>query len=113
MRKESLANKEKVYRAMLTEYKTVSDLQEELNMTGKAVQNHLRFLTENKLIRNRREDIDRAGVAFAYTACDSSDVYSFQDKLRFNRDGVPSVVGRCDFAASWIPKQTNYYEETV
>jgi predicted transcriptional regulator len=113
MKQESLVDKESVYRAMFTEYKTLSELRNELKMSDRVVQNHLQFLLSNKLIKKRQEKLDKPGVTFAYTACDSSDVYTFEEKLRFNKDKTPVVIGRCDFAASWVPKQTNYYEETV
>jgi|688.fasta_scaffold313366_3 predicted transcriptional regulator len=106
MRKESLANKEKVYRAMLTEYKTILQLRDELDLTGKALQTHIRFLIEHKLIQKRREEVDRPGVAFSYRATDSSDVYTFAQKVEHSQKGTPKTIGRCDFAASWVPKQT-------
>ena len=106
MRKESFANKERVYRTMLTEYKTILQLRDELKLDSGALQAHIRFLIENKLIQKRREEVDRPGVAFSYKARDSSDVYTFEQKLEHSKNGVPPIVGRCDFAASWVPKQT-------
>jgi len=111
MKQEKLIDKEKVYRAVLTEYKTLSELRNELKMPDVLLQNHIQFLLSNKLIKKRQEK--GAGVTFAYMAYDSSDVYSFEEKIRFNKDKPPTVIGRCDFAASWVPKQTNHYEETV
>ena len=106
MTKVSLVNKELVYRAMLNEYKTILQLREELGLTGKALQTHIRFLIEHKLIQKRREEVDRPGVAFSYKAADPSDVYTFAQKVEHSRHGTPQVIGRCDFAASWVPKQT-------
>jgi hypothetical protein len=113
MRGDSFVNKERIYRAMLTEYKTILQLRDELKLPGRALQTHIRFLIENKLIQKRREEVDRPGVAFSYKARDSSDVYTFEQKVEHSKNGVPQIVGRCDFAASWVPKQTNHYEETV
>ena len=113
MKQEKLIDKEKVYRAMLTEYKTLSELRSELKIPDNILQNHIQFLLSNKLIKKRQEKLDKPGVTFAYTACDSSDVHSFEDKIRINKDKTPDIIGRCDFAASWIPKQSTYYEETV
>lgn len=113
MRKESLVNKERVYRAMLTEYKTIIQLREEIKLTGNALQTHIRFLIDHRLIQKRREEVDRPGVDFSYRATDPSDVYTFDQKVEHARHGTPQIIGRCDFAASWVPKQSTYYEETV
>lgn len=106
MKQEKLIDKEKVYRAMFTEYKTLSELRNELKIPDNILQNHIQFLLSNKLIKKRQERLDKPGVTFAYTACDSSVVHSFEDKLRINKDKTPAVINRCDFAASWIPRQT-------
>jgi RIO-like serine/threonine protein kinase len=110
MRKDHLALKESVYNAILYSHKTPSELMNELGMKEKTVENSLRFLLEHQLIRKRREGVDRPGVAFGYIACDSSAVHTFEEKLGFAKNGTPAIVGRCDFAASWVPRVSERIE---
>lgn len=101
--------KERVYKAMQHGWKTSPELCAELQMSMKALQNHLRFLLEHYLIRKKRnggdDNTDLQATSFSYIAADSSDVYTFDQKVDAAVNGTPEIVGRCDFAASWVPRQ--------
>ena len=112
MRADRLENKKRVYLSMLSSFKTINEISEELGLGYKVVENALKYLSEYKLIRKRRDETDRPGVAFAYTSCDTSRIYSFEEKLHFAKNGTPEIIGRCDFAASWIPRVSEHIERS-
>jgi predicted transcriptional regulator len=90
---------------MLSSYKTPHELRSELNVTDKVVENAIRYLSDLGLIRRRRYQSGKSGVAYAYAACDSSETYSFEEKVARAKSASPWVTGRCDVAASWVPRQ--------
>ena len=101
----SLENKERVYSAMISSHRTLAELRKELQMESPDVELALRYLSDLGLIRRRREDCNRKGVVYSYIAQDSSDALTFEEKVSFAKSSAPWTVGRCDFAAAWIPRQ--------
>jgi hypothetical protein len=104
--------KERVYAAMQHEWRTAAELCKELNLSSKALQNHLRFLLEHYLIRKKRngnsaceDNLELQATSFSYIAADPSESYTFEQKVDAAVNGTPAIVGRCDFAASWVPRQ--------
>jgi len=96
-------HRKQVYEAILEEYKSAIKLREELGFSSQVVQNALRSLIAVDMIIRRGEL--EYGPPAEYKAKDSSTFHTFEDKLRMTKDKVPDLIGRCDFAASWVPRQ--------
>ena len=92
--------RELIFALIIDRPKTTDEVVSELGMKRTVVQNHLSRLCQEKAATKYR-----VGPLHFYQAADLNNGEKFDRRICILSANTAPLIGRCDFAASWVPRQ--------